>query len=61
LTQYNTACLCCYFGELDRALDLLERLLPHANHETKAWVKQDSDFAPLHEHPRWQRVLELAA
>ncbi|TIX44138.1 MAG: tetratricopeptide repeat protein [Mesorhizobium sp.] len=61
LTQYNTACLCCHFGELDRALDLLERLLPHANHETKAWVKQDSDFAPLHEHPRWQRVLELAA
>ncbi|MER8530346.1 MULTISPECIES: adenylate/guanylate cyclase domain-containing protein [unclassified Mesorhizobium] len=61
LTQYNTACLCCHFGEFDRAFDLLERLLPHANHETKAWVKQDSDFAPLHEHPRWQRVLELAA
>jgi adenylate cyclase len=61
LTQYNVACFYCILGELDRALDLLERLLPDANHETKAWVKQDSDFAPLHGHPRWQRVLGLAA
>jgi tetratricopeptide (TPR) repeat protein len=60
LTRYNIACLCSYFGELDRALDLLEGLLPQANHETKAWVVQDSDFDPLHSHPRWQKVLELA-
>ncbi len=60
LTQYNIACLHCYFGELEPALNLLERLLPRANHETKAWVRQDSDFEPLHSHPRWQKVLELA-
>jgi adenylate cyclase len=60
LTQYNVACLHCYFGELEPALNLLERLLPRANHETKAWVRQDSDFEPLHNHPRWQEVLELA-
>jgi adenylate cyclase len=60
LTQYNTACFCCFVGEFDRALDLLEALLPRANHETKAWVLQDSDFDPIHDHPRWQKVLELA-
>ena len=46
--------------ELRAALDLLERLLPNANHETKAWVRHDSDFDILHAHPRWQRILELA-
>jgi adenylate cyclase len=60
LTQYNIACFCCYVGEFDRALNLLEALLPRANHETKAWVLQDSDFDPIHDHPRWQKVLELA-
>jgi adenylate cyclase len=46
-------------GDIDPALDLLEGLLPQANHETKAWVRQDSDFDPLRSHPRWQRVLAL--
>ncbi len=60
LTQYNIACLRCLLGESDRALDLLVELLPRANHETKAWILQDSDFAALHDHPRWREVLELA-
>ena len=60
LTQYNVACLCCFHREFDRALDLLEALLPRANHETKAWVRQNSDFDPIHTHPRWQNVLKLA-
>jgi adenylate cyclase len=34
-------------------------LLPRANHETKAWILHDSDFDPLHNHPGWQKVLEL--
>jgi hypothetical protein len=38
---------------------LLERLLPHANHETKAWIKHDSDFDPLCDRPRYQKILEL--
>lgn len=60
MTKYNIACSHCLLGELDRALDLLDELLPRANHETKAWILQDSDFDALHSHPRWQRVLELA-
>jgi adenylate cyclase len=59
LTQYNVACVHAGLGEAERAIDLLLRLLPQANHETKAWVKHDSDFTPIHSHPRWQKVLEL--
>ncbi len=59
LTQYNVACVYSKLGDYEAALDLLERLLPHANHETKSWIKHDSDFDALRSHPRYQRVLEL--
>jgi adenylate cyclase len=59
LTQYNVACVYSLMGEAEPSLDLLERLLPHANHETKAWIKHDSDFDALRSHPRYQKVLEL--
>jgi len=59
LTQYNVACVYSLLGDIEPAFDLLERLLPHANHETKAWIKHDSDFDALRSHPRYQKVLEL--
>jgi adenylate cyclase len=59
LTQYNVACVYARLGTLEPAFDLLERLLPHANHETKSWVKLDSDFDALRAHPRYQKILEL--
>jgi adenylate cyclase len=59
LTQYNVACVYSQLGDIEPAFDLLERLLPHANHETKAWIKHDSDFDPLRNHPRYQKVMEL--
>jgi len=61
LTQYNVAGIYSLLGEIEPAFDLLERLLPHANHETKTWIKHDSDFDPLRSHPRYQKVLELIA
>jgi adenylate cyclase len=60
LTQYNIACFHSHLGEPDRAFDLLVTLLPRANHETKAWILHNFDFDPLHNHPRWQKALELA-
>lgn len=59
LTQYNVACVYAKVGDFDRAFDLLERWLPHANHETKSWIKVDSDFDGLRSLPRYQKVLEL--
>ena len=59
LTQYNIACGYSRLGEFGPAFDLLERLLPHANHETKSWVKFDSDLDALRNQPRYARILEL--
>ena len=59
LTQYNVACVYTKLGNFDPAFDLLERLLPQGNHETKSWIKVDSDFDGLRGLPRYQRVLEL--
>ena len=59
LTQYNVACVYSLLGEIEPAFELLERLLPYANHETKAWIKHDSDFDPLRSHSRYQKILEL--
>jgi adenylate cyclase len=59
LTQYNVACAYTALGDTDAAFDLLERLLPHANHETRAWIKHDSDFDALRDQPRYQKILEL--
>jgi adenylate cyclase len=46
-------------GNYDRAFDLLESLLPHANHETKSWIKHDSDFDALRTQARYSNVLAL--
>ena len=59
LTQYNVACVRSMLGDFESAFDLLERLLPHANQETKAWVKVDTDLAALRPLPRYQKILEL--
>ena len=59
LVRYNVACFHARVGDTEQAIDLLEQLRPHANHETKAWVKHDSDFDAIRSHPRWQKVLAL--
>jgi adenylate cyclase len=59
LTQYNAACLYSRLGDFESALDLLERVLPHANEETKLWIKFDTDFDALRSHPRYQKALQL--
>jgi adenylate cyclase len=58
-TQYNVACAYTDMGEFDAALDLLERILPKSGQEIQEWIKYDSDFDPLRNHPRYAKVLEL--
>jgi len=59
LTQYNVACVHSMLGDTEPAFDLLERLLPLANQETKSWVKVDTDLEALRPLPRYQKLLEL--
>ena len=59
VAQYNAACSYSRLGEIEAALDLLERCLPSLGHEKVKWAKHDSDLDPLRSHPRFQRILEL--
>jgi adenylate cyclase len=58
VAQYNAACLYSLLGEVDAALDLLEQCLPKLGHEKVQWAKYDSDFDPLRNHPRYQKLFE---
>jgi adenylate cyclase len=57
LTLYNVACDYALLGELDLALDVLERWKPRANPTTKAWIRHDTDFDSIRENPRFQKFL----
>jgi len=58
LTQYNVACGYAKLGDLEPAIDLLERSIARSGPERRAWVKHDSDFDALRSHPRYQRMIE---
>jgi adenylate cyclase len=57
LTQYNVACGYTKLGETEQALELLERMLPNVGEEIRMWIKHDSDFTGLYNHPRFQNLL----
>ena len=57
LTLYNVACFYAIQGQLEVALDCLENALKHGFAQ-KEWIEQDSDFASLHGHPRYQALLQ---
>jgi len=52
-TVYNIACHYAQAGNLDKAMDLLERCI----HST-AWTKNDSDLDPLRETPRFKAFVK---
>jgi adenylate cyclase len=58
--RYNAACTYSLLGEADRAIDLMEILLPQLGPDQKLRFKNDPDFDPIREHPRYQILLELA-
>jgi len=53
------ACGYTGLGDIETAFDLLERLLPRVGPEIHQWIKHDSDFDALRNHPRYQKILEL--
>ncbi len=56
-TIYNAACYYSLSGEIDRALDLLEKR-PVSN---LAWIEHDKDLEPLRDHPRFKAILARLA
>ncbi|MBA3609417.1 MAG: tetratricopeptide repeat protein [Chthoniobacterales bacterium] len=59
-TQYNAACIYARLGEIDLALDLLERGLPNSGPEWGRWIEHDSTLETVRGHPRYQTLLEKA-
>jgi TolB-like protein/Flp pilus assembly protein TadD len=51
---YNVACFYTAIGELDRAMDLLERNDVMPGIANRAWVEHDPDLDPLRELPRFK-------
>ena len=55
--QYNVACTYSCLGEIELALDVLERTMPGASAYRWAWLAQDADLDPLRAHPRFKALL----
>jgi adenylate cyclase len=60
LARYNAACTYSQLGEIDRAIELLEICVQHFGSDMKLWFTKDSDLDPVRNHPRYQKLLELA-
>jgi adenylate cyclase len=58
--QYNAACTYAILGEVERALDVLERWVPQVGEEMRLWFKNDSDFDSIRQHPRYGDLIRLA-
>ncbi len=57
LTLYNLACVYSIGGEVDRALDFLERSVEAGAHDV-SWFLQDSDLDNLRDEPRFKVLIE---
>jgi adenylate cyclase len=53
---YNVAVTYTELGNLDRALELLDRAVK-LGYGNRAWLEKDSDFDPLRGDPRFQAIL----
>jgi adenylate cyclase len=59
VAQYNIACVYSMLGDLDRALELLETLLPNCSLYHLHWFRNDSDLDPLRNLPRFRNMLDV--
>lgn len=53
---YNAAGTLAQLGEVEQALDLLERAVER-EFGFRRWIEKDPDLAPLREHPRYAGLL----
>ncbi|MET4686162.1 Tfp pilus assembly protein PilF [Sinorhizobium fredii] len=58
VAQYNAACVYSLLGESERALDLLETVVPQSSSYHLQWFEQDSDLNAIRDHPRFRALLQ---
>jgi adenylate cyclase len=57
LMRYNLACVMSQTGQVDYAMELLDRALAESGKNNLIWAKTDSDLDPLREDPRFKAIL----
>jgi adenylate cyclase len=57
MLRYNCACMAAQLGDVDEALAHLEKFVPYAGQEHKAWIAQDPDMDSLRDHPRFKEAM----
>jgi len=60
VAQYNLACVHSVLGDVDKAIDLLERLLPNSSVYHIKWFNNDSDLDNIRHDLRFQKLLAAA-
>jgi len=62
IAQYNIACTYAQLGDVEEAIDLLEKMLPGKRAPVQMlWFQHDSDLDPVRNHPRYQKLLDTIA
>ena len=60
MVLYNVACIQSLAGQVEDAIDCLERAVRNGLTE-RHWLEHDSNLDPVRSHPRYQALLELMA
>jgi len=58
MTFYNIACAYAGLGEIDKALECLEKSMYGISEASLEWMENDSDLDPLRDHPRYKALVE---
>lgn len=58
VAQYNLACVYALVGEGERALDILETVVPQSSSYHILWFRQDSDLNAIRDHPRFRALID---
>jgi TolB-like protein/Flp pilus assembly protein TadD len=58
MVLYNVACIQSLGGQLEEAMDSLERAV-RSGLTQRGWIEHDSNLDPLRPHPRYQALLNL--
>ena len=53
---YNVTCVYSLLGKIDQALEYFEKTID-SGYASKEWIKADSDFDPIRNHPRFKVIL----
>ena len=54
---YNASCIYSLLGMADTALYYFEKAVD-SGYASREWIENDSDFDPIRDHPRFQKILE---